>query len=66
MTWGFKSLQRHSNLLVETMSLLSKRDRELTVRALEYYNSFVKNDSDKAEINTLINWIKLEQYKKGD
>jgi hypothetical protein len=48
------------------MSLLSKRDRELTIRALEYYNSFVKNDSDKAEINTLINWIKLEQYKKGD
>jgi len=48
------------------MSLLSKRDREITVRALEYYNSFVKNDSDKAEINTLINWIKLEQYKKGD
>ena len=65
-TWRFKSSYRHSNLLVETMSLLSKRDREITVRALEYYNSFVKNDSDKAEINTLINWIKLEQYKKGD
>ena len=64
--WRFKSSYRHSNLLVETMSLLSKRDREITVRALEYYNSFVKNDSDKAEINTLINWIKLEQYKKGD
>jgi len=56
----------HSNLLVEIMSLLSKRDRELTIRALEYYNSFVKNDGDKTEINTLINWIKLEQYKKGD
>jgi hypothetical protein len=56
----------HSNLLVDTMSLLSKRDRELTIRALEYYNSFTKNDADKAEINTLINWIKLEQYKKGD
>jgi hypothetical protein len=48
------------------MSLISKRDRELAVRALEYYNSFMKDESDKSEINALINWIKLEQYKKGD
>jgi len=47
------------------MSLLSQRDRELSIKALEYYSSFVKNESDKMELNALINWIKLE-YSKNE
>ena len=47
------------------MSLLSQRDRELSIKALEYYSSFVKNETDKMELNALINWIKLE-YSKNE
>jgi len=46
-----------------TMSLLSQRDRELSIKALEYYSSFVKDETDKMELNALINWIKLEYTK---
>ena len=45
------------------MSLISQRDREVAVKALEYYSSFVKDESDKMELNALINWIKLEITK---
>ena len=45
------------------MSLLSQRDRELSIKALEYYSSFVTNETDKMELNALINWIKLEYTK---
>ena len=45
------------------MSLLSQRDRELSIKALEYYSSFVTNETDKMELNALINWIKLEHSK---
>jgi hypothetical protein len=45
------------------MSLLSQRDRELSIKALEYYSSFVKDETDKMELNALINWIKLEYTK---
>jgi len=47
------------------MSLLSQRDRELSIRALEYYSSFVIDETDKMELNALINWIKLE-YSKNE
>jgi hypothetical protein len=45
------------------MSLISQRDREVAVKALEYYSSFVKDETDKMELNALINWIKLEITK---
>jgi hypothetical protein len=48
------------------MSLLSQRDRELSLKALEYYSSFVREESSKMELNALINWIKLEYQKNED
>ena len=61
------------------MSLISQRDRQLAVEALEYYRddslrkeeafkelgiTDVKlNDALMMEINALINWIKLEYEK---
>ena len=45
------------------MSLISQRDRELAIRALEYYNSFVTDQKDKSELYALINWLKLEYEK---
>lgn len=45
------------------MSLISQRDRELAIKALENYTSSVTNDSDKSELTALINWIKLEYFK---
>ena len=45
------------------MSLISQRDRELAIKALENYTSSITNDSDKSELNALINWIKLEHFK---
>jgi hypothetical protein len=48
------------------MSLISKRDREVALEALDFY-MFSKGidftEEKRMEINALINWIKLEQYK---
>lgn len=53
------------------MSLISQRDREVAIKALEmlasesetaeYYLGTPKYSS--AEVNALLNWIKLEHYK---
>lgn len=48
------------------MSLISQQDRTLAIKALEHYNgSFadVMTESERAEVNALLNWIKLEHYK---
>jgi hypothetical protein len=48
------------------MSLISQQDRTLAIKALEHYNgSFadVMTASEKAEVNALLNWIKLEYNK---
>lgn len=61
------------------MSLISQRDRQLAIEALEYYRddtlrrdqAFKElgvtdvqlNDSFMMELNSLINWIKLEHFK---
>ena len=61
------------------MSLISQKDRELAIEALEYYktqipltitigelvsDTIIEQDEQKMmELNALINWIKLEQYK---
>lgn len=47
------------------MSLLSKRDHELTVRALEYYYSWIKDPKEKGEYRDLLNWVKLQHEKKS-
>jgi hypothetical protein len=64
------------------MSLISQRDRQLAVEALEYYRDDALrrdeahkelgitdvqlNDAFMMELNALINWIKLEQFKHED
>jgi hypothetical protein len=61
------------------MSLISQKDRELAIEALEYYktqipltitigelvsDTVIKQDEQKMmELNALINWIKLEYFK---
>lgn len=61
------------------MSLISQRDRQLVIEALEYYRddtlrreqafkdlgvSDIKlNDAFMMELNALINWVKLEYQK---
>jgi hypothetical protein len=47
------------------MSLISQRDREVAIKALEHYSSSVKDETDKMELNALLNWIKLE-YNKNE
>ena len=48
------------------MSLISQRDREITLKALGFYlNEFhpLMSESERMEVNALLNWIKLEHYK---
>lgn len=52
------------------MSLLSQRDREVTISALENYIMLLRSESPFdnsriSEANTLLNWIKLE-YSKNE
>jgi hypothetical protein len=48
------------------MSLISQQDRELAIEALDFYlfnkgNYFT--ETKRAEVNALLNWIKLEKTK---
>jgi hypothetical protein len=48
------------------MSLISQRDREVALEALNFYLFNKKNDFTEEkimELNALINWIKLEHSK---
>jgi hypothetical protein len=45
------------------MSLLSQRDREIAISALEQNLKTDQTEYPQKEVNTLINWIKLEYYK---
>lgn len=48
------------------MSLISQRDRKVVLEALDFYLFNKKFDlslEKRMELNALINWIKLEQYK---
>lgn len=54
------------NLHYSFMSLISQQDRTLAIKALEHYNSSFKDvmsESERAESNALLNWIKLEYNK---
>lgn len=49
------------------MSLISSKDRNICIAALETYKLQQSNDTElRMEINALINWLKLENYKKGN
>ena len=52
------------------MSLISQKDREMVIEALEYYILKLKEDNcTPASIyrfNTLLKWIELEHYKNED
>lgn len=51
------------------MSLISQRDRELAIEALDFYLFNKGNDfteAKKAETNALLNWVKLQHNKNAD
>ncbi len=48
------------------MSLLSKKDRNLALEALDFYlfnKKFDFTEEKRTQVNALINWIKLEKTK---
>jgi hypothetical protein len=48
------------------MSLISQQDRDLAIEALDFYLFSKGNDfaeAKRAEVNALLNWIKLEKTK---
>jgi hypothetical protein len=50
------------------MSLISQKDRDLAIEALDFYlfnKKFDLTAEKKQELNALLNWIKLENYKKS-
>lgn len=55
------------NNLFFIMSLISQKDREMAIEALEFYvNQLKKDNCTPASITafqTLLNWIELEHFK---
>jgi len=50
------------------MSLISQKDREVAIEALDFYlfnKKFDFTEEKRMEINALINWIKIE-YSKNE
>jgi hypothetical protein len=48
------------------MSLISQQDRDLAIEALDFYLFSKSKDfteAKRAEVNALLNWIKLEKCK---
>jgi hypothetical protein len=48
------------------MSLISQRDREIVLKALDFYREEfypLMPEAEKMEVNALFNWIKLEHQK---
>ena len=48
------------------MSLISQKDRDLAIEALDFYlfnKQFDFTEEKRMEVNALINWIKLENTK---
>lgn len=49
------------------MSLISQKDREMAIEALEYYVQTLKEnnctDASITTFQTLLNWIQLEHFK---
>jgi len=50
------------------MSLISQKDREMVIEALDFYlfsKGIDMTEEKRAELNALMNWIKLENYKNS-
>jgi hypothetical protein len=51
------------------MSLISQKDREMVIDALEFYIHDMKqnncNESAITAYNTLLKWVELEHYKNS-
>ena len=49
------------------MSLISQKDREMVIEALEYYVQKLKDDNctdaSITAFQTLLNWVELEHFK---
>ena len=48
------------------MSLISQRDREVAIEALDFYlfnKQFDFTEEKRMEVNALLNWLKLEKFK---
>jgi hypothetical protein len=49
------------------MSLISQKDREMVIEALEYYVQKLKEDdctpASIGAFQTLLNWVELEHFK---
>jgi len=48
------------------MSLISQQDRNLAIEALDFYifsKGIDMTEEKRAELNALLNWIKLEYFK---
>ncbi len=48
------------------MSLLSKKDHDLVIEALDFYlfnKNFDMTEEKRMEINALINWVKIKSEK---
>ena len=48
------------------MSLISQKDRNLTIEALDFYlfsKGIDMTEEKRAELNALLKWIELEHYK---
>ena len=53
---------------MNTMSLISQKDREVAIEALDFYIFSKGNDfseEKRMELNALLNWVKLE-YSKNE
>ncbi len=49
-----------------TMSLISQKDRDLAIEALDFYlfnKQFDFTEEKRMQVNALLNWIKLEKTK---
>ncbi len=48
------------------MSLISQRDRQVAIEALDFYlfnKKFDFTEEKRMEVNALLNWLKLEKFK---
>jgi hypothetical protein len=51
---------------ITLMSLISKPDRDLAIEALDFYlfnKQYDISETKRMEINALLNWLKLENFK---
>jgi hypothetical protein len=50
------------------MSLISQKDRNLAIEAIDFYlfsKGIDMTEEKRSQLNALLNWIKIENYKKS-